>query len=87
MVVKGYGGSTLDEEGNEDLNAVDKLLYRRIGQRARKHFKFPTSACIAFEKLPGRFPISRVLLDVRVEFGGVLEGDFRNGQPDIQSAG
>ena len=86
LIVERDGCSAFNEKRNEDLDAIDKLLYGRIGQFARPYLKLPTSTRITLDELSGRFPGfgGGILLDLRIKCGLLLKTVFLGSQfPDI----
>ena len=71
LIVKWNRGASLDEEGDEDLNAVDQLLHGRISQVGTPDLEIATPALVAFNEFSWWFPIPRrcVVLDLVIELG------------------
>lgn len=59
LIIQRDRGSAFDEEGDEDLDPVDELLYSGVGQVADPHFEFPASTCVGIDKLSRRLPVFR----------------------------
>lgn len=78
LIIQLEGGAAFDEEGNDDLYALNEFFDRRICQFPSPYLKFSTSACVAFNELPRRFEVlcGAVILNVVIKFGRFLESTY-----------
>ena len=76
LVIKCKWGSSLDEEGNEDLYPFDDSLNGGVGQLAAPYLKVSILACVALDQLSGRLEVfgRSVILNMCIESGGLVKG-------------
>ena len=78
FVIKLERRAAFDEEGDDDLYALNEFFDRRICQFPSPYLKFATSTCVGFDELPRWFKVlcGAVILDVVIEFGRFLKSTY-----------